>query len=114
MPSRQKGTVMNTIKKLLSSVCVVACTSACAQESPSDAEVPMSSLSRAEVLADLVVWQRSGLAALHQGEAGPPAFDASYRAAQAAYLALRAAPSFALLVRRIAAETGERTDMAAQ
>jgi hypothetical protein len=114
MPSRQKGNVMNPIKLLLSSACILASTAACAQESPSAAAAPMSSLSRAEVLADLVVWQRSGMAALHQGEAGPPAFDAAYRAAQTAYVALREAPSFAALVRQIAAQTGERTEIAAQ
>lgn len=106
---------MNAFTKiLLSATCAAAATGAFAQESPSDAPMALSTASRAEVLADLAIWQRSGMAALHEGEAGPQVFDLRYRSALAAYTALRESPTFALLVRRIAAEIGERTLVAAQ
>lgn len=101
-------------KMLMSTACAVAASAAFAQESPSDAPMALSTASRAEVLADLQIWQRSGMAALQQGEAGPQVFDAPYRSALAAYTAMRESPTFALLVRRIAAEIGERTEVAAQ
>lgn len=75
-----------------------------------DAAAP---LSRAEVIADLVVWQQSGLGAMHAGDDTANVFGADYRAAQARYEALRRAPEFAQLVERIAREHGEPVHMAA-
>ena len=82
--------------------------------SPSETVVPVSSQSRAEVLADLQVWQDAGLAAEQWGEAGPEVFAARYQQAEARYQAMRAAPAFAALVARIARVRGERTDLAAR
>ncbi|WP_298232988.1 hypothetical protein [uncultured Azohydromonas sp.] len=67
-----------------------------------------SALSRAEVLADLQVWQDSGLAALQHGET-PDVFSAEYQRASALYDALRKSPRFAMLVQSIAAKRGEVT-----
>lgn len=65
-----------------------------------------STLSRAEVLADLQIWRRSGLAELSQLEV-PPQSTAEYRAATARYDALRRSPEFAALVRSIAGQRGD-------
>ena len=65
-----------------------------------------STLSRAEVLADLQVWQASGLAALQHGDR-PDVFSAEYQRASALYAALRKSPHFAVLVQSIATKRGE-------
>ena len=62
--------------------------------------------SRAEVIADLEIYRRSGLAQLDSSES-PDAFGKAYVEAQARYQALRAAPAFKQLVARIARERGE-------
>jgi len=62
--------------------------------------------SRAEVIADLEIYRRSGLAQLDASES-PDAFGKAYLEAQARYQALRAAPEFKQLVARIARERGE-------
>ena len=91
------------------------CSAALANEaygdSPPDAR-PASTLTRAEVLADLQVWRESGLTALDFGEAGVDAFSADYRNATDRYAALRNAPEFAVRVARIARERGEVVDLA--
>jgi len=69
-------------------------------------------MSRAEVLADLQIWKQSGMAAFTDGEASADAYSASYRAAQARYVALRSSPEFAQLVSRIARERGEQMQVA--
>lgn len=97
---------------LLAALAVAAIAPARADSSPSPAPVAASTPSRAEVLADLIVWQRSGLAALQGGEAGPDTTSATYRAALAAYQAERESPAFAQLVQRIASERGESTQVA--
>ena len=66
-----------------------------------------STLSRAEVLADLEIWRRSGLADLQRGEASPNTFSPQYREAHARYLAMRSSPEFAARVQSIARERGE-------
>lgn len=70
--------------------------------SPTDAPVPTSALTRAEVLADLEVWRRAGLADASRGEAGPDVFGAAYQTALATYHSMRAAPEFAQRVMHIA------------
>jgi hypothetical protein len=65
-----------------------------------------SSLSRAEVLADLYVWKVSGLADLQRGDM-PDVFSAEYQRASALYAALRKSPYFAELAQSIAAKRGE-------
>lgn len=82
--------------------------------SPSETIVPASGLSRAEVLAELKVWQDAGLAAEQWGEAGPEVFAARYQQAEARYQAMRLAQAFAALVARIERARGERADLAAR
>jgi hypothetical protein len=65
-----------------------------------------ASLTRAEVIADLQIWQASGMAELHAGEE-LAWFKNGYNAAAGRYTAQRASPAFALLVKRIAQERGE-------
>lgn len=64
------------------------------------------SVSRAEVIADLEIYRRSGLAELDSTES-PDLFGSAYLHAQARYTALRASPEFKTLVARIARERGE-------
>jgi hypothetical protein len=64
-------------------------------------------LSRAEVLADLQVWQRAGLQAFNRGEASPDTSSVEYRRAYARYAELRTSAEFAALVQSIARERGE-------
>lgn len=64
------------------------------------------SVSRAEVIADLEIYRRSGLAELDSVES-PDTFRNAYIVAQARYLALRASPDFKNLVAKIARERGE-------
>lgn len=62
-------------------------------------------LTRAEVKADLALWQRAGLTP--GGEASPDPWDPVYQAKLARYSALRSSQAYADLVRQIAARTGE-------
>jgi hypothetical protein len=65
-----------------------------------------STLSRAEVLADLEAWKASGLAELQRGDA-PDYFSPQYQRASALYAGLRKSSHFAVLVQRIAAKRGD-------
>ena len=76
------------------------------QEGP--AYMPKSTLTRAEVLADVEIWRRSGLAALDGREAVPNTSSNQYREASARYQAMKASSQFAALVQSIASERGER------
>lgn len=77
---------------------------------PADVDMPQLTLpaqrSRAEVIADLQIYRRSGLAALESSES-PDAFSKTYGEAQARYFAMRSSPEFKQLVARIASERGE-------
>jgi hypothetical protein len=98
----------------------LATTQAYADETPAYAAAPSavtyepapassgqpSTLSRAEVLADLEAWKASGLAELQHGYT-PEVFTSQYRRAEARYAALRQSPQFAEQVRSIAAKRGE-------
>lgn len=64
------------------------------------------SRTRAEVIADLEVYRKSGLAELESRDS-PDFFSADYQAAQARYQAMRASPEFAALVSKIAKARGE-------
>lgn len=64
------------------------------------------SLSRAEVIADLEIYRRSGLDEFDRGES-PDLFSNAYNSAQARYMALRASPEFKNLVAKIARERDE-------
>ena len=98
----------------LTSLLLVAAAVAHADGMPSAPPIALSSVARAEVLADLQVWQRAGMDKLEAGEAGPEVFGERYRAALATYVALRNAPDFAGLVDRIARERGETVRIAGQ
>jgi len=63
-------------------------------------------LSRAEVLAELEIYQRSGLAQLERNESVNP-FDPSYLQAQARYQGMRSSPEFSALVAQIKAARGD-------
>lgn len=65
-----------------------------------------SSRTRAEVIADLEIYRKSGLAALDTRDS-PETYSAEYQAAQARYQTLRASPEFASLVSKIAKARGE-------
>jgi hypothetical protein len=88
-----------------------------AQEAtPDDWQTPVAAtarpeLSRAAVLAEVELWQSSGLAALERSESGQPATAPALaqRAAQAQsrYDAARAAPEFRALVLNIARQRGD-------
>jgi hypothetical protein len=75
-------------------------------ESAPGFSVQLSSLSRAEVLADLQVWKASGLAELQNGYTSE-IFGSQYQRASARYEALRKSPHFAELVQSIAAKRGD-------
>ncbi len=60
-----------------------------AGEGPSFEPAAMSTLTRAEVLADLQAWRESGMAELQAGEATPDPFDVRYQSAAQRYAALR-------------------------
>ncbi|MBT9489395.1 MAG: hypothetical protein IV093_17965 [Rubrivivax sp.] len=68
-------------------------------------------LSRAAVLAEVQLWQSSGLAALARGESGQPATAPALAArtvqAQERYDEARAAPEFRALVLNIARQRGD-------
>jgi hypothetical protein len=119
------GTVMSKLLPFVAiSTIAVASAFATAQAHAADAAQPVaaptpvthesapvfndqaSTLSRAEVLADLQVWQASGLAQLQHGDA-PDVYGAEYQRASALYAALRKSPHFAVLVQSIAAKRGE-------
>ena len=61
--------------------------------------------SRAEVLAELEIYQRSGLANIERNESVNP-FARDYLDAQARYQAMRSSPEFTALVARIQAARG--------
>lgn len=82
--------------------------------SPADAPVPASTLTRAEVLADLEVWQQSGMAALHAGDGMPDVFSPRFAEAARQYVELRQAPAFAMRVQEIALRRGGGLALAAR
>ena len=68
---------------------------------PVSAAASPGSLSRAEVLADLQMWQLAGMQD-HGREEVQGLADDQYRASLARYFALRASPAFGELVNRLA------------
>ncbi len=88
-----------------------------AQEAtPDDWQLPAAAmarpaLGRAAVLAEVQLWQASGLAALERGESGQPATAPALAArvvqAQERYDDARAAPEFRALVLNIARQRGD-------
>jgi hypothetical protein len=73
---------------------------------PDEVPLPVSTLSRAEVIADYHLWRLSGLQALNQGDRGPDTESPAYRQAQAKYAWLRASPQFPELVAELSRRPG--------
>jgi hypothetical protein len=71
-----------------------------------------STVSRAEVNADLQIYRESGLALLESGE-NVQFNSPAYEAAQAKYAELRSSPYFASLVQRFAGQGADRQNLAA-
>ena len=68
----------------------------------------VSTKSRAEVLADVEIWRKSGLDEFERSDEGRYSdFDPRYLAAKAKYQELRSSPQFAERVQQIARKRGE-------
>ena len=100
------------ISILLALVCALGTAAAAEQlnAQPADIDMPQPTFavprSRAEVIADLQIYRRSGLAALEASES-PDVFSKAHDEARARYLAMRSSTEFKQLVARIASERGE-------
>ena len=103
-------TALKTTSLLVAALCGAYVTAA----SAADADVPAAPLTRAEVLADLEVWQLAGMPGLARGDADTELHSAEYRAAHAKYLQMVNSPEFAQRVIRIARKRGERFEVAAK
>jgi hypothetical protein len=73
---------------------------------PDEVPLPVSTLSRAEVVAEYHLWRLSGLQALNQGEGSPDTESPAYRQAQAKFAWLRASPQFPALVAELSRRPG--------
>lgn len=73
-------------------------------EIPANLRPAESTLTRAEVVADLLLWRAAGLEALHSTEGGPETYTYEYRLAQTRYSYLRSSPQYGSLVDRIKSE----------
>lgn len=106
---------MNALKTMSLIGCAVfALGLGAAQAADESAPAPAAEVSRAEVLADLVIWRESGMANLHSGESVSDPVRPDVLAAMERYAGLRASPQFAALVQRIARERGVKVDIAAK
>lgn len=89
---------------LRSAALALACASSA--HAQGNAPGPAPALSRAEVIADLMVWRASGLQAVHsQGDGWVDPGSPAYRAATARYAALLKSARFAALVRQLESGT---------
>jgi hypothetical protein len=104
-------TALKTTSLLVATLCSAYITAASAADADAPF-VPTSLLTRAEVLADLEVWQLAGMPAFTRGDADTDLNSAGYRAAQAKYQQMIDSPDFAQRVIRIARQRGERVDVA--
>jgi hypothetical protein len=101
---------MNVLK--VTSIAAVALIAGAAQAQairitvPAEVPVPVSKITRAEVIADFHVWRLAGLEGLYRGESSPNTESAQYRQAQAKYVWLRASPQFAELVAELSRRPG--------
>ena len=57
-------------------------------------------LTRAQVLADLAVWKKSGMSDLYRGNQEPDVYSAKYRKRYAEYLRLSNGPEYQAALRR--------------
>jgi hypothetical protein len=69
---------------------------------PDNLPIPKSTLTRAEVTADLLIWRAAGLYDLHnQGEYSVDTNTLQYARATAKYVYMRASPQYAELVNQV-------------
>lgn len=68
---------------------------------PTNIEPVESTLTRAEVIADLHMWRLAGLQELNRGEHSPDTNSYAYRRAYATYVHLRSSTQFAALVQQL-------------
>jgi hypothetical protein len=104
--SISKETVMKNLKMafvLIAATLAAGAASAQVQFNvPGSLPIAQSTLTRAEVTADLLIWRASGLYALHnQGEQAVDTTTRDYAQAMAKYSYMRASPQFAALVDQI-------------
>ena len=94
---------------LVAMACGLCVTAAAA----ADEFVPAPALARAEVLADLEVWQLAGMPAfVHGDNVDGNMVSAEYQAAFAKYQQMLHSPEFVQRVARIARQRGEHIDIA--
>ncbi len=80
---------------------------------PANLPIPKSTLTRAEVIADFLVWRASGLYDLnHRGDQDVDTNSLEYMRAEAKYEYLRASPQFAALVAQIKRDGSTRVMIA--
>ena len=60
----------------------------------------VGALTRAQVLADLAVWKKSGMSDLYRGNQEPDVYSAKYRKRYAEYLRLSNGPEYQAALRR--------------
>jgi len=87
------------MKRILTIAACAGMLTACASQAPST-----STRSRAEVRADLAMWQRSGMDHFYQGRGPVDVFSPKYRRSYAEYQRLRAGPEYQAELDRIRAE----------
>ena len=102
-------TALKTTSLLVATLCSAYVTAA----SAADAAAAAAPLTRAEVLADLEVWQLAGMPGLARGDGDIDLHIAEYMAAHTRYQQMVQSPDFAQRVTRIARKRGERVDVAA-
>jgi hypothetical protein len=69
---------------------------------PDNVPLPVSTVTRAEVVADFHVWRLAGLQDFYRGDAPPDTESVRYREAIAKYEFMLASPEFPMLVAEIA------------
>lgn len=91
---------------LIASLAFAAAGMAHAQQAPAAADHP---LTRAEVLADLEIWQRAGLNELSSFEGyADVSLNSDYQQRLAVYRQLRSGPAYAEAVARLSGRASER------
>jgi hypothetical protein len=108
---------MNASKALFATIApaVIALASSIALASDEPAATPaLPEVSRAEVIAEMILWRESGLADLQSGDKAIDTTEPGYAEAQQRFQAMKASPRFAQLVERIQRQRGEKERIAAQ
>jgi hypothetical protein len=80
---------------------------------PANLPIPKSTLTRAEVVADFLIWRASGLYDLnHRGDQDVDTNSVEYMQAEAKYAYLHSSPQFAALVEQIKRDGSTRVVLA--